>query len=352
MKQIKRILISILMTAVLIPQTIASAADYKGLVEENRTLNEQKSSAEKEEKELNNKLEDLKKEIGENQKKLDAKKQEVSAAEEKLSEARAVEEKQQDAMEKRIRYLYENDMDLFEIFLTSQSMADFLAKTEYVQEISSYDRDMLKKFEETRKEIERIEKKLKKEKEELEKTEDDLYKKQNEVTTLLEEKKAVLKDVSEKLEKNIAELNKLMDESGTPGPWIISGAGYLSNPCPAARISSEFGPRRAPTAGASSYHQGRDYAAPAGTPMYAAAEGVVTTVGYHSIRGNYMVIRHPNGLSTWYQHCTTIFAKQGQTVARGDKIATVGSTGLVTGPHLHFIVEEPGGKLVDPRKYL
>ena len=138
-----------------------------------------------------------------------------------------------------------------------------------------------------------------------------------------------------------------------PGAPVISGGnGYLSNPCPAGRITSEFGPREAPVPGASTFHEGRDYGAPIGTPIYAAAEGTVIRTGNQAVRGNYVVIRHPNGLTTWYQHCTDIFVSKGQKVSRGQNIATVGKTGRVSGPHLHFIVEEASGELVDPRKYL
>lgn len=132
---------------------------------------------------------------------------------------------------------------------------------------------------------------------------------------------------------------------------VIQGNGTLKNPCPKARISSEFGPRRAPTAGASTYHRGRDYAAPSGTPIYASASGTVEVVSTHNIRGNYVIINHGNGLKTLYQHNTKNLVHIGQKVSVGQQIATVGKTGLVTGAHLHYEVHLNGNP-VDPRKYL
>lgn len=131
----------------------------------------------------------------------------------------------------------------------------------------------------------------------------------------------------------------------------IVGNGFLSNPCPEAKITSEFGHRPQPKPGASTEHKGRDYAAPGGTPIYAAADGVVKIKSYNKVSGNYVEINHGGGLVTRYQHCTDIFVKKGDKVKKGEYIATVGSTGVVTGPHLHFEVHE-NGVPVDPRKYL
>ena len=139
---------------------------------------------------------------------------------------------------------------------------------------------------------------------------------------------------------------------GTAGPSVApSGNGALSNPCPSAYISSEFGGRSSPGGIGSTNHKGRDYAAGTGSPIYAAASGTVTTVAYNGARGNYLVINHGNGLSTVYQHCSEIYVGSGQSVSVGQNIAAVGSTGASTGPHLHFEVWV-NGTPVDPRNYL
>ncbi|MCI8938438.1 MAG: peptidoglycan DD-metalloendopeptidase family protein [Dorea sp.] len=151
--------------------------------------------------------------------------------------------------------------------------------------------------------------------------------------------------------KIVAKTEKGPDINGSP--YIgESGAGILANPCPdASYISSEFGGRDAPLAGASTNHKGRDYAAKYGTSILAATSGTVRKVDYNGARGNYVILDHGNGLATVYQHCSKIVVKQGDTVFVGAKIAEVGSTGISSGPHLHFEVwvnEVP----VDPRWYL
>ena len=139
--------------------------------------------------------------------------------------------------------------------------------------------------------------------------------------------------------------------SSPVAPITPSGSGRLSNPCPSAYISSEFGGRTSPGGIGSTNHKGRDYATGTGSPIYAAASGTVTTVSYNVARGNYVVINHGNGLSTLYQHCSATYVSAGQSVSAGQNIAAVGTTGYSTGPHLHFEVWV-NGTPVDPRLYL
>ena len=132
-----------------------------------------------------------------------------------------------------------------------------------------------------------------------------------------------------------------------------SGSGRISMvwPCASTRVTSGFGKRNSPTAGASTYHKGIDIGASTGTAIYAAASGTVTEAGYRSSRGNYVVIYHSNGVSTAYMHCSALYVSSGDKVSQGQTIAAVGSTGISTGPHLHFSVIEDG-TYVNPRNYV
>ena len=97
--------------------------------------------------------------------------------------------------------------------------------------------------------------------------------------------------------------------------------------------------------------KGHDYAAPIGTPTYAADTGTVTIAGWSDSAGNWVVIDHGNGLVTKYMHHSRIVVVAGQSVRKGQKIGEVGSTGQSTGPHLHFQVEQ-NGIAVNPDYYL
>ncbi len=112
-------------------------------------------------------------------------------------------------------------------------------------------------------------------------------------------------------------------------------------------ISSRFGWRSSPFTGERSYHGGIDMACPAGTPVYAALLGTVTTAGWSDIYGNYVIITHYSGYKSLYGHMSKITVKKGQFVSTGTKIGEVGSTGLSTGPHLHFTVYK-NGNAVNP----
>ena len=116
-------------------------------------------------------------------------------------------------------------------------------------------------------------------------------------------------------------------------------------------LSSSYGWRRNPFNGQMSRHEGLDFSAPTGTPIRAATGGVVRTVTMQSGYGNMVEIDHGEGLITRYAHAKVILVKEGELVTRGQMIARVGSTGLSTGPHLHFEVRRDD-KALDPRVFL
>lgn len=112
--------------------------------------------------------------------------------------------------------------------------------------------------------------------------------------------------------------------------------------------TSGYGPRKAPIAGASTMHNGVDYAAKEGTPVQAAAEGKVIAAWNDPKGGLSVRVRHPDGSITGYAHLSALNVKQGDTVAGGQPIGAAGSTGNSTGSHLHFTYRDPSGKRVDP----
>ena len=124
----------------------------------------------------------------------------------------------------------------------------------------------------------------------------------------------------------------------------------MKTPIDGARMSSGYGMRRHPVLGYGKMHKGIDFAAPTGTPIYAAGEGVVKKAGRFSSFGNYVRIRHRGDLDTAYAHMSKIASnvKPGQRVKQGQIIGYVGTTGRSTGPHLHYEILV-AGKQVNPR---
>ena len=113
-------------------------------------------------------------------------------------------------------------------------------------------------------------------------------------------------------------------------------------------LSSVYGYRQNPfDASKRTYHNGMDLACSMGTYVYAALAGKVTTTGYNDVYGNYIIVTHHSGYKTLYGHLSSVLCKKGQYVTTDSKIGRVGSTGMSTGPHLHFTVYK-NGKTVNP----
>ena len=155
------------------------------------------------------------------------------------------------------------------------------------------------------------------------------------------------------------EIQKLIAAAAASKPQL-SFSGFI---CPLksyTRISSEYGWRKNPVSGVNKLHAGTDFAAPAGTPIYAAASGYVQVAGWSSGGyGNYVVIYHGkmtdgNAYSTLYGHMRSVATSAGKYVNQGDLIGYVGSTGNSTGNHLHLEVWKGGSKAnaVNPRGYI
>ena len=130
----------------------------------------------------------------------------------------------------------------------------------------------------------------------------------------------------------------------------VSNASWL-RPCSYVKMSSPFGYRKSPTAGASSYHQGVDLAGPEGTPIYASRSGVVTVAKYSNSAGYYVTINHGDGFSSIYMHMLNFVVSAGSGVSAGQLIGYMGSTGISTGSHLHFGIAY-NGAYVNPAAYV
>ncbi len=302
-----------------------------------------------------------------------------------------------------------------EKLLTAGSIAEFLNSAEYIAQISQYDRNMLVKYEETVENIAKMEETLKTEISELEAMKEKVEQEQKAVAALVQEKEEKLAEtegqivdaqkVAEAYEAEIDAQNEIIaqiqqaeeerirqeeerrkkeeeqnrdngnntnndnnagnntgDNTGdTGGNNNNDNGGGNSDqpsvsaftwPCPSSRrVTSDYGPRQSPTAGASSYHKGIDIGASYGADIVAAADGTVVFAGYSNSAGNYVTVSHGGGLYTVYMHCSSLNVSKGQSVSRGQVIAKVGSTGISTGNHLHFGVSL-NGSYVNPWNYL
>lgn len=325
-----------------------------------------------------------------------------------LAEAEETAQNQYDTMKKRIKYMYENgSQDYVEVLLSANSISDLLNRFEYINKINEYDDNLLASYEETKELIAQKKEEQEEQIASLEKMQEELAIEQDGVERLSAKKTEQLKKKNAKIKSSEAKvsayesaiqeqedlLEKLLEEerkrqeeeerkrkeeeerkrqeelkkqqaaqqqqsnsnsssnSSNGGNTIHTSGSYCWPLNISGTITSNFGYRDAPTAGASSYHKGIDIAAPTGTSVVAAKEGTVTTASYQSAAGNYIMVYHGNSTYTVYMHLSAIHVSVGQKVSQGEVIGAVGSTGVSTGPHLHFGVNV-NGSYVNPLNYV
>jgi murein DD-endopeptidase MepM/ murein hydrolase activator NlpD len=146
-------------------------------------------------------------------------------------------------------------------------------------------------------------------------------------------------------ERLLSELSEAAEQrstrwASTPSIWPVKGW-----------VTSGFGPRMSPFTEKPAWHDGLDIGAAPNTPVRAPAQGRITLTGYDPKLGNMVRVDHGYGVETVYGHLAKALVKEGQRVDRGDVIALVGSSGLATGPHLHYMVKV-NGQALDPTKYI
>ncbi|HEV2471415.1 MAG TPA: peptidoglycan DD-metalloendopeptidase family protein [Chthonomonadales bacterium] len=273
----------------------------------------------------------------------------------------------------RIRWNYERgDTTYAEVLLQSRSIHDLLSRGYYVRKIVRSDADLIQGVRKDLREVEVAQKQLEGQENEERALAADLESQKRQYASDLAEKQEILQGVRQERQQAEGELEGFSQEEEAEGPRILayaamlrqyeeqmreaargsSGAtqhfepvpvwhGALIRPC-GGRITSGFGYRFHPILHRMRMHTGVDIGAPYGTPIHAAAGGVVMHAGYEGGYGNCVIIDHGNGLSTLYGHCSVLLVSFGERVSQGQVIARVGATGMATGPHLHFEVRRNG----------
>ncbi len=166
----------------------------------------------------------------------------------------------------------------------------------------------------------------------------------------LKEQRSALEAAEAQLVRDSEQIANLIRQKLAAQSGAVRGTGRFVFPAN-ARISSGFGNRVHPILGYSRFHGGVDFAAPQGTAIYAADSGQVIFSGWYGGYGQTVIVDHGGGLTTLYAHASRLLVREGQSVRQGQSIAAVGSTGLSTGPHLHFEVRRNGNP-VNPMGYL
>ncbi len=302
----------------------------------------------------------------------------IADTQERLDEANLKLEWLNRQYKERIRAMEENgEITYWQVIFQSSSFTDMLDRMNMVDEIAAADTQRLADLQvasanvaenqrilseemldlqDTREQLESSEEMLKVKRTESDDILRELISQQSEFQALLDESEALQSDLMTEIAEKQRELQaaqykeelvKMALKGENPpsnATWIEPVSGYT--------ISSPFGYRKSPTAGASTNHKGVDMACPSGTPIYATRAGTVTVASYQAGgAGYYVSINHGDGFASIYMHMTRYVVSKGQSVTQGQLIGYVGSTGISTGPHLHFGVSY-GGTYVNPMAYL
>jgi murein DD-endopeptidase MepM/ murein hydrolase activator NlpD len=287
----------------------------------------------------------------------------LKSLEQALVKAEASYRQQQTVMVTRLQFLQrQRDRQGLSLLLKSSNLNDLLDKRYRLKKIFESDRQSLAtlKTQATNLNAQRLQVETKKN--EISLIMQQLLAQKNEVkaqSTYQKEFIQHLKTNREALESAIAQLERdsasitqiIRQRSiGDSRGIIITGRGVLAIPVEAP-ITSEFGYRTHPILGYQRFHGGIDFGADTGTTIRAAAAGVVIVAEWYGGYGNTVIVDHGGGITTLYGHAERFYVAAGATVQKGQPIAAVGSTGLSTGPHLHFEVRQ-NGEPIDPAPYL
>lgn len=303
-------------------------------------------------------------------------KEEIQSVNEEYDNALSRQQEQYDGMKAHIKYMYENSDSNYLVYLMkSRTLAEFLSREEYVEKVTNYDKVLLNKYQQVLDEVTIARQKAEEKQREVTATKNSLKYEKEKLEQLSDEKTRQIKiyqglvadnrqhvasyavqiaDQEKEVEAILREGRDKISQSEKSGDTvqIMPTNGEYAWPLPVSgRITSTFGYRKAPTAGASSYHKGVDIAVNTGTNVLACKEGKVVTAAYSSSAGNYVAIYHGGGIYSYYMHCSQLKTSVGKHVEKGQVIARSGSTGISTGPHLHFAMYK-SGNYVNPMYYV
>jgi len=284
----------------------------------------------------------------------------IDAAMANLKELEDLLDEQNESLLARLRAMYMNGgIGVLDVLFGSSSISDFMTNMDRIQLIYESDVEVIESLEEQyrildthRQYMADLQAEIIAEKEKEAAKKEALKQNQNQVSA---KKSEVEKDIK-LLEQFIAEQLKEADRLIEVIIKMQSGGDYIGGkmlwPVPGVRkVTSEFGYRIHPILKTRNMHTGIDIGAPTGTKVIAANAGRVMMAGWNDSYGNLVMIDHGGGIVTLYAHNSALLVKTGDIVMPGDQIAKVGSTGMSTGPHLHFEVRV-NGTYVDPRKYV
>ena len=379
MKYVKKILcaaLSVIMFCALMPSVTVDAASYselqkkrdslaastKNAKNEISKLKDKQLSLEDEMSVLDNGLQSMQAEMDEAVEELDFLTARLTEAEAELAEASENRNAQFQLLGDRMKFLQQKgSTGYLEILLESESFSDLFLRMQYVNDIMGYDKEILDELQAIQNTIQERTDEIAENHLEQQLVVNIQREKVSEMEAVVNQKKALMASYESDLKKyeklvaaneaNDAAILRQMNASASKTA-VYTGNGKFTWPVPASsRISSEYGYRTSPISGKKEFHNGLDIPAPYGSAIVAAEAGTVTYAGWMNGYGYTIIIDHGSGITSLYGHNSSLVAKKGQKVSRGQTIAKCGSTGWSTGNHCHFTISQ-NGSAINPHNYV
>ncbi|MDD6042882.1 MAG: peptidoglycan DD-metalloendopeptidase family protein [Eubacteriaceae bacterium] len=347
----KRKLIALILSLSLVASLGSFAAVYATSIEEQQ---QELSNVKEDRKEVKENLEALMEDINHEQAEIDkiqesinAKQAEINATSDSIKKTEKKIEKSKDGLNKRLRVMYKNgSVGFLDVLLGSNSISEFLTNASLIQKIYQNDQNTITVLKEQQEELEKKKSKLQTEQNALDAEKAEAVEKKAALDADKSELQAKLDELNAEAERISAVITQLQDQNKK-----YNGSGKFHWPTDSTYITSPFGFRTHPVTGVYTGHTGIDIGASTGSPVYAADDGTVILAEWYYGYGYAVIIDHGSGISTLYGHNSSLSVSAGQNVSKGQVIASVGSTGISTGPHCHFEVRV-NGTYVDPMEYL
>jgi murein DD-endopeptidase MepM/ murein hydrolase activator NlpD len=285
----------------------------------------------------------------------------IASKQEEIASVKATYEERVAALSARVDATYRaGDWVYIDWLLTASDISDLLERTSLIQRLIREDENIAKELETSRAQLETAELDLNRSLDEVSAKKAEVAAEENRQRSAQNRKQALLAETKE----NVAQLKAIADAEDRESARIASllrgsgwsrgsgkYAGKLVWPAPGnMNVGSRFGMRYHPILHYNRMHSGIDVSAPSGAPLVAVGSGRVQSAGWSGGYGNCVMIDHGDGLVSVYAHMSRIGVRTGQGVAPGEAIGAVGSTGLSTGPHLHFEIRV-NGTAVNPLDY-
>ena len=323
-------------------------------------IKSEKKSVSKAIEELDNRLSEAENELSIVENLLSQLENQVAVTTRELERASSDANNQKELLKKRVRVMYENgNTGYISVILDSTSFSDFISRVDFLKKIINFDMNLLNEMKEHCNLVADRRSQLTFELEEKEKLKNNIGEKKEQVETAKQDREKTLKEITSDLKELERQEDKLLAQSKEIEKKIVSLqsskkyiGGKLGWPSPGYyKITSSYGYRNHPILKKKKLHTGIDIAVPRNSDIVAANSGKVIYSGYYGGYGNTVIIDHGGKISTLYAHNSKLLVKVGDEVEKGKVITKSGSTGLSTGPHLHFEVRE-NGQHVNPMNYL